>query len=66
MASRVAIASRKRPREAMTGYDAAERIAVEADEASVEQAIAALDHLDHAALKARWRTILCDEPTQGA
>ena len=46
----------------MARLDAAERIAVEVDEVSIEQGLAALDHLDHAVLKARGRVLWGGDP----
>jgi hypothetical protein len=46
----------------MACLDAAERIAFEVGEASIDQALEALDHLDHAALKARWRVFSGGDP----
>jgi hypothetical protein len=46
----------------MARCDAAETMAVKVDEASIEQAIASLADLDHAALKERWRALQGGDP----
>lgn len=46
----------------MARHGAAETPAAGGDTTSIEQAIAALGNLDHAALKARWRTLQGGDP----